>query len=155
MITDESNVLTCFKRAFHSDVLEGVIVKNISGSKPQTPVFLSLCFDSSCRPFCVIQSYDLACPPKHWRLCYLCYLSVQPDQWLHFWHDILHGKSAYWCKSKEDFHRWYTWHCILYLLPLQWRSLSFCYHIIDEVFAGQNPLLQSKSLWHPPAVNVC
>ena len=39
---------------------------------------------------------------------YLRYLSVQPGLQLPLSHDILHGISASWCQSDEDFHRWYT-----------------------------------------------
>ena len=50
MINYESDVLPCSKRAF-SDILEGVILTNISGGT----VFLPLCFDSSYKSFCVLQ----------------------------------------------------------------------------------------------------
>ena len=39
---------------------------------------------------------------------YLRYLSVQPGLQLRLSHDLLHGISASWCQSNEDFHRWCT-----------------------------------------------
>ena len=98
MINDESNVLSCSKRAFFH-VLEGVVLKTFLG---QAPISLL----SSHFAFKVVTGLSFLCHPmiwpgmspfpKHWG-CYLCYLSVQQI-------------STSWYQSNEDFHRLYTFH---------------------------------------------
>ena len=51
MVNDESNALSCSKRAF-SDVLEGVVLEIFLGVGPRLPFSLRL--DTHYRPFCII-----------------------------------------------------------------------------------------------------
>ena len=82
MINEESNTITFSKRVF-SNILEGVVLKHLSGGSPQTPVFFRF-------TLIVVTGLSVSGNDMAWHvpisktlravLFVLSYLSVQPGQ---------------------------------------------------------------------------